>query len=111
MTCTRLGAGGPLRARAAVAGRVVRVGSLQPLAQQTTVEADRERAVAKQRVVEIAQREGAAQPRLLVGAELEQKDLAEQVRQLVRRRVRVAPDLGPRVRGLEGRLVDEEACR
>ena len=45
-----------------------------------------------------------AEPGLLVRAELEQEDLAEQVRQLVGRRVGVAADLGAGVRLLEARL-------
>src|SRR6478752_3582161 len=117
MTCTRLGASGPLRARSAVAGPVpVRRGrgvgargGAEAFAQEASMEADRERAVAQQDVVEVTERERAPQAGLLVGAELEQEDLAQQVRQLVSRRVRVAPDLRPGIRGLEAGLGDQEA--
>src|SRR5207249_9823646 len=82
-----------------------------PAGEDPTMEADRKRAVAEERVVEVAQRERVAEARLLVGPEREEEDLAEQVRELVRRGVRVAPDLGPGVRFLEARLLDEEPDR
>ena len=58
--------------------------------------------------MEVAEREGVAETGLLVGPQPEEEDLAEQVRELVGRRVRVAPDLGPGIRFLEARLLDEE---
>ena len=76
------------------------------------MEADGQRTVVEQRVVERPQVENAiAEPCLLVGPELEEQDLAEQIRQLVGRRVGVAVDLGPGIRLLEARLVDEELGR
>ena len=75
------------------------------------MEADRQRAVVEQRVVERAEVEPRPESLLLVGPELQQQDLAEQVGELVGRRVRVAIDLRPGVRPLEARLVDEEVRR
>ena len=99
---------GPVAAASAPAGSRPR----RALAQQAAVEADRQRAVARAACRGSRAGENAApRRRLLVGAELEQEDLAEQVRQLVGRRVRVAADLGPGVRGLEARLGDQEAGR
>ena len=71
--------------------------------EEPPVEADRQRAVLEQRVVEAAQAERDPEAALLVGPQLEQQDLAQQVGQLVGRRVRVAVDLGPGVRLLEAR--------
>src|ERR1035437_1810231 len=45
--------------------------------QQPALEADRQRAVSQQRVVEALEAEVAAQPTLFVGSELEQQDLAQ----------------------------------
>jgi hypothetical protein len=72
------------------------------------VEADRQGAVVEQGVVERPEVETRSQALLLVSTELEQEDLTEQVRKLVRRRVRVAIHLGPGVRPLEARLGDEK---
>ena len=52
-----------------------------------------------------------AQPSLLVVAQAQQEHLAQQVRQLVGRRVGVALDLGRGVRSLEAGLVDHEVDR
>ena len=79
--------------------------------EEAPVEADRQGAVAEERVVERPKAEPIAEPPLLVRAELEEQDLAEQVRQLVRRRVGVAVDLGPGVGLLEARLLDQELGR
>ena len=66
-------------------------------AEQPAVEADRQRAVAQQRVVERPlSRELRAQPPLLLLAQAEDQHLAQQVAQLVARRVRVAADLRAR---------------
>ena len=65
-------------------------------------------AVAQQRVVEALQAEPVAEAALLVGAELEQQHLAQQVGQLVGRRVGVAVDLGPGVGVLEAGVLDQE---
>ena len=72
-------------------------------AQQPAVEADRQRAVAQQRVVERPQGEGRAAPAALLLAQAEDQHLAQQVAQLVAGRVRVAADLGPGVGDLERR--------
>src|SRR5436190_19640111 len=103
MTCTRSGSGGPggaapaVRAAVAVGAGVRRA---EALAQDPAVEADRERPVLHEGVVEVAQRERVAEARLLVGPKLEQQDLAEQVGELVGRRRGVATDLGASVRHL-----------
>src|ERR1022692_703430 len=71
------------------------------------MEADREATVAQERVVESAQVERATQPYALVRTKLQEQDLAQQVRQLIGGRVRITADLGPRVGGLEARLLDQ----
>src|SRR4051812_16954816 len=103
------GARGAVRA-AAAAGHPLLL-CREPLGEDPAMEADRQRAVVEQRVVEGSQREGAPEPALLVRSKSEQQHLAEQVRQLVGRGVRIAPDLGPGVRLLEARLLDEEPDR
>ena len=79
--------------------------------QQASVEADRQRPVAQQRVVEVPQREGVAEAALFVGAQLQQQRPTEQVRQRIRRPVRVPLDLGAGVVALEPGLLDEEVDR
>src|SRR4029453_15531078 len=79
--------------------------------QQAAVEADRQRAVAQERVVEAAQREGVAEPALLGRPKLEQKRPTEEVRQGVGGAVRVPLDLGLGVVALEARVLHEEVDR
>src|SRR6185369_1273644 len=80
MTCTS-GASGPVRRPLGTAAPTCapRPGGSclrrDPLGKDPAMEADREGAVAEQRVVEFAQREGAAEAALLVGAEAEQQHL------------------------------------
>src|SRR5688572_2510171 len=107
MTCTPRS--GPRRSRRP--GAVTGLRGSERLPQEPAMEADRERAVVEERVVERAQVERSAEPALLVIAELEKEDLAEEIRQLVCRRVGVAIDLGPRVGRLEARVADEEVGR
>src|SRR3990172_5460465 len=79
--------------------------------QEPAVEADRQPAVAEERVVERAERERAPQPPPLVVAQAEDQDLPEQVRKGVGRRRGVAPDLGQGVGALEPGVLDEEVGR
>ena len=76
--------------------------------EQAAVEADRQRPVAQQRVVECLEREVAAEPAPLVLAHAQDEHLAQQVAELVARRVRVPADLRAGVRGLERGVLDEE---
>ena len=72
-----------------------------PAVEQPAVEADRQRPVAQQRVVEALEAERVAEAALLVGAQPEEERPAEQVRQGIGRPVRVPLDLGAGVRALE----------
>ena len=75
------------------------------------MEADRQASVPQQRVVEVAERKFAPLPSLLVGSQLEEQHLAEEIRKLVAGCVGIAAHLGPRIRLLEARVLDEEADR
>src|SRR3954470_21956913 len=97
---------GSARSRAGTPGADT---SLDELAiEEATMEADRQRPVSQQRVVKLLQRERIAEPSPLVVAKTEDQHLPEQVAELVAGRVRVALDLGSRVRRLEGGVLDEE---
>ncbi len=58
--------------------------------------------------MEVAQRESVAKALLLVLAQPQQHDLAEQVAQLVRRRIGVAVHFGRGLGSLEARFIDQE---
>src|SRR5690349_21508714 len=79
--------------------------------QQPAMEADRQGAVAQQRVVEPLEAEVRAETTLLVGAQPEQQGPTEQVRERVRGPVGVPLDLGRGVRALEAGVLDEELGR
>ena len=61
--------------------------------------------------MEALEAERVAEPALLVGPELEQQDLAQQVAELVGRRVRVAEDLGLGVGCSKAGVLDQEGGR
>src|SRR3954465_12811931 len=94
------------RSRAGASGADTRFVELA--IEEATMEADRQRAVSQQGVVKLLQRERIAEPSPLVVAKTEDQHLPEQVAELVAGRVRVALDLGSRVRRLEGGVLDEE---
>src|SRR5690242_1719090 len=72
------------------------------------MEADRERAAAKEEVVEAPQRERGAEPAPLSLAQVQKQDLPEQVGEVVGRRVGVAARLGEGIRPFEAGVLDEE---
>ncbi len=75
------------------------------------MEADGQRAVAHQGVVEALERERIAEPARFIGPELQQEGPAQQVGQRIGRAVRVPGHLGVGVGTLEARVLDHEVGR